>query len=170
MAKHGMVRTDKMDGTILPSATVSVRYAPGGTKTAIDNGNFVAIGNFENKEREVRVGTTPAANTPIESLVLIASEEVDKEAAIDIVSEFQNKAGAICRGYKLKPGNFFALTEDCFTKGSGVTATVNTSILEAQAGTKGKLVNTATSGSTAIGTLRFIEKEGATTWYVFEIA
>lgn len=170
MANHGVVRTDLMHGTTFPGALVSVRYAPSNVKTAIDNGNFVVFGNYETGEREVRVGTTPAANTPLNKLCLIASEEVDKTVKADLLVNFENVAGAICRGYKLFPGDFFALTADCFTKASAVTATVNTSILEAQASTKGALVNSLTAGSTKIATLRAIEVDGPVTWYVFEIA
>ena len=35
---HGIVRTDLMAGTELPSYLVSVKYAPSSTATAIDNG------------------------------------------------------------------------------------------------------------------------------------
>lgn len=166
---HGVVRTDLMHGTVYGGGLVSVKYAPSGTNTAIDNGNFCVPGAYIEGEREVRAGATPAANTPLGSLVLIASEEVNKDKKYNSLADFENKAGDICRGYTLETGEYFSLTADCFEKGSDVTPTVGTSILEAQAKTKGLLVNAATSGSTKIASLVAIETQGATTWYVFRV-
>lgn len=170
MANHGIVRTDKMQGTVDGAALVSVKYSPSNTDTAIDNGNFCVPGAYATGEREVRLGATPAANTALSALVLIASEEVVKTTKYNTLGEFYNEAGKVARGYKLISGNEFSLTADAFTTGDSVTPTVGTSILEAQAGIKGLLVNSATSGSTKIADLVAIEDEGATKWYVFRIA
>ena len=168
MAKHGIVRTDNLHGTKDGADLVSIRYKESSVNVAIDNGNFCTIGAYETGEREVRVGGKPAANTSIHNLCLIASEEVDKAKAYTALGDFENKAGAICRGYKVDSHGFFALTEEAFEKGVGVTPTVGTSILEAQAKTKALLVNAATSGSTKIADLVAIEASGGETWYVFE--
>lgn len=167
---HGIVRTDNMQGTHDGANLVSVRYAPSNVKTAIDNGNFVVVGNLETGEREVRVGTTPAANTPLKNLALIASEEVDNTKKYDTLADFQNKAGAICRGYRPETNHIFSLTADAFEIGDGVTPTVGTSVLEAQAKTKAKLTASLTSGSTKIADLIAIETQGTVTWYVFQVA
>ena len=164
---HGVVRTDNMLGTIEGSYLVSFKYEPSNTPTAIDNGNFVAIGGLKDGEREVRTAGTPAVDTALDNLVLVASEEVDKSKKYTAPSEFSNEAGAICRGYRLHKHDIFSLTADCFT--TAITPTVGTSILEAAAAAKGVLVNSATSGSTQIGKLIAIEMQGATKWFVFEV-
>lgn len=170
MAKHGIVRTDNMNGTFDGACLVSLRYKPSNVETAIDNGNFVVIGALETAEREVRIASTPAANSALNTLALVASEEVDKTKKYNTLADFQNEAGAVLRGYTLVSKHFFSLSADAFKIDTGVTPTVGTSILEAQAGTKGLLVNEATSGSTKIANLYAIENEGDTKWYVFEIA
>lgn len=164
MANHGIVRTDNMHGTVFGADLVSVRVA-----TAIDNGNFCVPGAYETGAREVRAAATPAANSALASLVLVASEEVITDKKYDTLADFYNEVGTIARGYKLNVGDMFSLSADAFETKSGVTATVGTSILEAQAKTKGLLVNSATSGSTKIADLVAIETEGDITWYVFRV-
>ena len=170
---HGIFRSDAMLGTTVAPYTVSVRYAPSSTNTAIDNGCFVALGAYETGSREVRVGATPTANTALKSLAVIGSPEVDKTVKYNTLGNFENKAGDVATGYKLHEGDSFSLTADAFdiavVSETAITPTVGTSILEAQAGVKGILVNSATSGSTKIADLVAIETDGATTWYVFRV-
>ena len=170
MAKHGIVRTDNMSGIFDGADLVTLRYKVAGAETAIDNGCFCTVGAFEDKQREVRAAGTPEADSALDSLALIASEEVDKSKKYGALADFENKAGALLRGYKLRKGHFFSLSAEAFDKAESVVPTVGTSILEAQAGVKGKLVNSATSGSTKIADLVRIEQAGSVTLYVFEIA
>lgn len=163
---HGVVRTDNMLGTVSGAYLASVKYLPSNTPTAIDNGNFVVVGDLMEGEREVHAASTPAADSAFDSLALIASEEVDSSKKYNAPADFQNAAGAICRGYRLHKHDCFSLTADCFT--TAITPTPGTSLLEAVASTKAALVNSLTASSTQIAKLIAIETQGATTWYVFE--
>ena len=70
---HAKVRTDNLTGTVFGGDLVSVKYQPSGKDTEIDNGNFVKVGALISGEREVHTGSTPAANTALSDIVLIAS-------------------------------------------------------------------------------------------------
>lgn len=166
---HGIVRTDKMFGTTVATGTASAKYLPGNVATEIDNGCFVVLGDYVTDEREVRVATTPAANSDLGSLALVASEEVVKTKKYDTLGEFTNVAGSVVRTYILHAGDEFSITADAFTKDSSLTPTVGTSILEAQAGVKGLMVNSPTASSTKIASLIAIETDGPVTWYVFRV-
>lgn len=157
---HVMIRTDNMAGTTQGKYLVSLRVA-----AEIDNGLVVAVGGYEDGAREVRTYTTPAVNTDLGKIAILASEEVDKERAFNAVGEFTNKKGSIARGYFLEHGDIFSVTEGAFDKKPTVG-----SIVELQAGNKLKVVSAATSGSTTVGTCDAIETDGATTWYVIRVA
>ena len=66
---NAVVRTDKMFATDNRAGLVSVRYQPGDTMTAIDNGNVVKIGALEEGSREVYKGVTPDADDAIKDIV-----------------------------------------------------------------------------------------------------
>ena len=57
MAKHGVVRTDKLMGTDVRSMLVSLNYIvvdnDTETETAIDNGSIVKLGDLVEGEREI---------------------------------------------------------------------------------------------------------------------
>lgn len=164
---HGIVVVENMSGTHNGVDLVSVRYAPGGTKTAIDNGNVVLVGALEAGSREVYVGATPAADSPKANLALVAAPEVqyDERLAKDL-GNFFNEANAVIRGYLLdKPHQWFALTGEAL---DGGTARVVGAVIEAQAGTKLKAAATLTSGSTQVGVLRDIYVKKGITYYGIE--
>lgn len=165
MAKHAIVRTDNMHGTVFGADLVSGIYKVSGVATAIDNGCFVVPGAYATGEREVRVCATPAVDTAVAALALVASEEVDTSRKYNALADFENKAGDIIRCYKLKSGDIFSVTAEALSVASDVTPTVGTSILEAQAAVKGKLVNSGTQGSTKIADLVAIEGD----WFVFRV-
>lgn len=156
---YGIVRTDNMSGTTMGKDLVSVKYQVGNTDTAIENGAVVLIGDYI--DGEVRKATAPAANSPLNSVALIASEEVDKAKTYNTLGEFKNEAGAIARGYRFRSGDTFAVTAAAL---DGTPA--KDAVVELQAGTKMKVVTQATSGSTKIGTIVDVEGE----WYVIEVA
>jgi len=158
---YACVRTDNMSGTTLGKDTVSVKYYVSTTPTAIENGNVVLVGDLMTGEREVRKATAPAANSPLGSIALIASEEVVKDKDVAFLNEFRNEAGEIARGYRLASHDVFAVTADALAG----TAEVG-SVIELQAGTKLKAVAELTSGSTKVGTCIALEGE----WIVIEVA
>ena len=69
---HGVIRTDNMLGTDVGTHLVSFKYQPSDTDTAIDNGNVVVIGDLINGEREVHTATTPAANSALAKIAVVA--------------------------------------------------------------------------------------------------
>lgn len=158
---HAKVRTDNLTGTVFGGDLVSVKYQPSGVDAEIENGNLVKVGSLISGEREVRTATTPAANTALADIALIASEEVDKSVSHNTLDEFTNEAGAVCRGYRLV-GRFYSVTKEALDAAAAIEVG---NIVELQAGTKAKVVASATSGSTKIGTIYAIEGD----WYVIEI-
>lgn len=159
---YAKVRTDNLTGTVFGGDLVSVKYQPSSKDTAIENGNFVKVGALISGEREVHTGSTPAANTALSDIVLIASPEVDKTVSGNTVGEFKNRDGDILRGYKLVRG-YFSVTKEALDAAAAIEVG---DIVELQAGTKGKVVKSLTENSTKIGTVEAIEGE----WIVIKIA
>lgn len=155
MAKYACVRTDNMSGTTLGKNLVSAKY-----EGAIENGNIVVIGDLLEGEREVRKATTPAVNSALRNLALVATPEVVKEKAYHTLAEFKNEDGDIIRAYRLISGDMFSVTAEALDG----TAEVG-SVVEAQASTKMKVVAEATEGSTVIGKVIALEGE----WIVIEV-
>ena len=156
-------RSDNMSGTTLGKDLVAVKYQPAGKDTEIENGNIVVVGAMINGESDVRTATTPAANSPLATLAVVAAPAVDKTKGYNAEGDFVNPAGTAVRAYRLRTGDFFSVTEDALT----ATAAIDVgNVVEAQAGTKMKVVASATSGSTKIGTVYAIEGE----WIVIEVA
>lgn len=162
MAKHAVVRTDLLDGTDVRGQLVSVKYmgADGATPTEIDNGNVLKVEALIDGEREVYIGATPAADTAITDIVLVASVEVMYDERKKNLDEYVNEADKICRGYRLHHGNIFSVTAEALTgtptKGSTVTL---------EAGTK---LSVGGSG-TAVGKIIDVETAGRYTYYVIKI-
>ena len=92
MAKYACVRTDNMSGTVLGKNLVSAKF-----DSEIENGNIVVIGGLLEGEREVREATTPAADSELRNLALVASEEVVKEKGKNTLAEFRTEEGDIIR-------------------------------------------------------------------------
>lgn len=161
---NAVVRTDKMFATDNRAGLVSVRYQPGDTMTAIDNGNVVKIGALEEGSREVYKGVTPAADDAIKDIVLIASPEVMYDERKRNLDEFQNAEGAIARGYHLHTNDIFSVTKEALT---GDEPTVG-KVVELAAGTK--LNVTASATGTVVGTIIDINVVGRYTYYVIQVA
>lgn len=158
---YAKVRTDNLTGTVFGGDLVSVKYQPSGTDTEIENGNLVKVGALIAGEREVRVGTTPAASDALADIALVASPEVDKTVPYNTLGDFINKAGDVIRGYRLVRG-FYSVTKEALDAADEIAVG---DIVELQAGTKAKVVKSATASSTKIGTVYAIEGE----WIVVKI-
>lgn len=159
---YAKVRTDNMTGTVFGGDLVSVKYRPSGADAAIENGNFVRVGALIEGEREVRAAETPAANTPLSQIALIASEEIVKSKKNNTLAEFRNEAGEIARGYRVVRG-YFSVSAEALDAAADIAVG---NIVELQASTKAKVVKSLTSGSTQIGTVYALEGD----WIVIEIA
>lgn len=179
MAKHGVVRTDKLMGTDVRSMLVSLNYIvitqddqsqDVSTETAIDNGNFVKLGALKEDEREIYLATAPAASDALADVVLVASPEVMYDERLKDLADFYNEAGKNARGYRLHSGDIFSLTAEALSGTTGESGTLAVgSIVELQAGTKLKAVASGTSGSTAIGKIIAIDVVGPHTYYVIQV-
>ena len=161
---NAVVKTDKMFATDNRAGLVSVRYQPGDTMTAIDNGNVVKIGALEEGSREVYKGVTPAADDAIKDIVLIASPEVMYDERKRNLDEFQNAEGAIARGYHLHTNDIFSVTKEALTGDEPAVGKV----VELAAGTK--LNVTASATGTVVGTIIDINVVGRYTYYVIQVA
>lgn len=167
MAKHGVVRTDKLFGTDNRAGLVSVRYQPEDTMKAIDNGNVVKIEALEDGSREVYKGVDPVAGDPIEKLVLIASPEVMYDEHMRNLDEFENAEGGICRGYHMHVNDIFSLTKEALI---GVEKPEVGNVVEVVGGTKLSVSASATDDSAVIGTIIGVDVVGRYTYYVIQIA
>lgn len=169
MAKYGVVRTDNMYGTDVRAGLASIRYmgADGNTATAIENGCVVKVGALVDGEREVRVGGNVAANDAIADVVLLAAPEVDYDERVRNLDEYINAAGKNIRGYHFHTKDIFSVTKECLV---GATKPAIGNIVELAAGTKMKVVTSATEDSTVIGKIIDVEIAGRYTYYVIEVA
>ena len=160
---YGVVRTDNMYGTDVRAGLVSLKYFVSTTATAIENGNVVTLNGLISGEREVFKAVAPAANTPLNEVVLVASPEVMYDEHKHNLDEFVNEAGAIARGYRLHKGDIFSVTADALSAASDITVG---DIVELQAGTKLKVVGSATASTTTVGKVIAIDNVGRYTYYV----
>lgn len=164
---HGVVRTDKMAGTDVRSLLVSVRYQPDATETAIDNGNVVLLNGLEADSREVHKGATPAKDSALKDVVLIASPEVMYDERLRNLDEFYNEAGKIARGYRFHTNDVFSVTKDAL---DGKATPEKGDVVELKAGTKLNVAASATSGSTVVGKIVDVNVVGRYTYYAIEVA
>lgn len=156
---HAMFRSDSMAGTVHGKNLASVRVPED-----IDNGCIVAYGAYEEGEREVRTCAAPEADTPLNKIAILGSEEVDKEVKFDTVGGFYNKKGSVARGYIPEEVDVFSVTAEA------VDGTIKVgSILEVQAGSHKMAAVDAATGATVVGVCEAVEQDGATTWYVIRV-
>lgn len=167
-----VVRTDNLAGTDVRSMLESVKYmGSGSTETAIENGNVVKIdglmadANGVPVEYEVMKGVTPAANSKLDEIVLIAAPEVMYDERKKNLDEFRSEAGAVVRGYHLHTGDIFSITAEGFANASPAVG----QIVELAASTKWNNVASATNGSTVVG--KIIDKNivGRYTYYAIRV-
>lgn len=163
---HAVVRTDLMTGTDVAADLRSVRYmASGDTETDIDNGCVVKLDGLMDGEREIFKGVTPAADTDLGDVVLVATPEVMYDQRKQNLTDFYNEAGRPCRGYILHKNDMFSVTADAL---DGTPEVGN--VVELQADVKMKVVASATGGSTTVGKIVAVETVGRYTYYVILVA
>lgn len=172
MANHAVIRKDRLYGTDVAPALVSMRYVDSnGNGAAIDNGNVVRLDGLMvhtdgTIERELYKAVTPAANTDLKDIAIVGTPEVMYDERKKNLDEFVNEAGADSLGYRPHAGDMFGVTAD----GLSAAATIaKGDLVELQAGTKLKVVKSATNGSTQVGVIADINKVGRYTYYVVEV-
>jgi hypothetical protein len=166
---YGIFRSDNMSGTDVGKDLVSVKYmGAGSTATAIGNGSVVKLDGLVSGERELWKGITPAANTALVDVVILAAPEVLVDEHKHNLDEFVNPAGAYLRGYRFTQGSIFSVTADALSIGGGVTPAVGY-VVELMAAVTLKIVASLTGGSTKVGEIIAIETVGSYTYYVIKV-
>jgi len=160
--RHAIIQTDLLAGTDVGAQLGMGRYlgSDAVTPAVIDNGHVVKIGGMIEDERDLRVFTTPAANTPIDRIGIIASPERFYDGFTHGAKDYENPEGHNLRVYLLAymtTSSSFTVTADGFEIGAGATPEKGW-VAELMAGTKLKLVATATAGSTVVGKVIGITK------------
>ena len=143
---YSVVTREKMTSEWDGSKRISVKYRPSGVDAAIENGNVVVVGDLIDGEREVYSASTPAVDTEVAKLALITTPEVLADERKKNIADFRNEPGDVSTADLLFSRDIFSLTAEGFAG-----TPVRGGIVELQAGTKLKVVSTATSGSTVIG-------------------
>lgn len=174
---HAVVRTDLMTGTDVCADLRSFKYMGAGTTpTDIDNGNVVKLTALAEGEREIWTAVTPAANTPIKEIVLVATPEVMYDERKKNLDEFYNEAKKACRGYVLHSKDIFSVTAEALTVPAPTSEDDDPfeievgNIVELAADTKLHVVASATASTTTVGKIIAIDVVGAYTYYVIEVA
>lgn len=170
---YGVVRTDKMTGTVDAAALESVKYCTvsGGTTyvpAEIENGSVVKLDKIDANNRDVFLAVDVKKDTPLTDVVLVASVETLYDERKHNLDEFVNEAGVIARGYRLVPGNSFGLTKECFASGADAVAVGD--IVELAEGHKMAIVKSATASTTTVGKVIAIEATGRYTYIVVKVA
>ena len=172
MAKHAVIRKDRLYGTDVAPALVSLRFVDGNGKGAdIDNGNVVRLDGLMTYtdgtiERELYKAVAPAANTPLADIAIVGTNEVMYDERKKNLDEFYNEAGRNSLGYRPHAGDMFGVTAEGL---DAAAAIAKGDIVELQASTKLKVVKSATAGSTKLGVIADINKVGRYTYYVVEV-
>lgn len=166
---YAVVRTDLMTGTDVRADLRSVRYmgADGNTPTAIENGHVVKLSALMAGERELWKGVDVAATDALNDVVLIATPEVMYDERKKNLDDFINEKDRDCRGYVLHSRDIFSVTAEALD--AAATPEVG-NLVELAAGTKLKVVATATDKSTQVGKVIDINKVGRYTYYVIQVA
>ena len=85
---YGVIRVENASGITLGKDLFSLKC-----ESAIENGHVVVVGDYISGE--VRAFSTPAANTAMGKVAIIASEEIVKTKSYNTLAEFINEAGSI---------------------------------------------------------------------------
>ena len=164
--KHAVIRKDRLYGTDVATGLVSLRFFDGNNKEAeIDNGNVVKLVGLMDGERELYKAVAPAANTDLKDIAIVGTNEVLYDERKKNLDEFTNEAGKDALGYRYHGYDIFSVTEEALDHAAAIA---KGDIVELQAGTKLKVVKSATSGSTKVGVIADINKVGRYTYYVIE--
>lgn len=166
MANYGVVRLDNMSGTTDGTLLRSVRFYDGDKEAAIKNGRVVLIGDLLDGQREVRKATAPVATSPLTHIGLVAAPELMYDERKRNLTEFINEAGENVRVYIPHVRDIFSVTAEAL---DAAAAIAKGNLVELQAGTKLKVVATATDKSTQVGKIVDIETVGSLTYYVIEV-
>lgn len=146
---YAVINTDSMSATKDASKHVCFKIV----NTALENGSVVKIGSLVTGERQLYTYSTPQASTPLTSIAILVTPELVADERKKALSDFRNEVGDKALGFMLEKGDVFTITAEGLT---GTSIAVG-NVVELQANTKLKVVATATSGSTKVGSVIAIE-------------
>lgn len=147
---YAVITREKMQSEWDASKLISLKYRPSGADAPIQNGNVVVPGALIEGLREVYSADKPASDTPLKKIVIITTPEVMTERSKKSLSDFRNEAGEIARGDRLMSGDIFSVTAEALSAAETIAAG---DLVELQADTKLKVVKTATTNATSVGTI-----------------
>ena len=175
---YAVVRTDKLLGTQGFPQIASFKFfkTVNNKEVAaeIENGNVVDISAGLMTDgaqtptiinREEYKAVAPTATTKLKDVLLVANPELDRTKKYNALDEYINKAGMPVRGYHLHENDIFSVTDEALDGTPAVG-----SLVELQAGTKLKVVASATNGSTTVGKIIQIETVGSKKFNVIKVA
>lgn len=163
---HAVVRLDDMSGTTVDAALKSVKFYDGDAPAAIDNAQFVVLG--DKIDREVYKATAPTADSTRSEIYLVAGVELFyDETTTHYLTEWENEADKAVRVYELAPNvNHFSATAEAFDGEPEVGKFVGFA-----AGSTKIVVQTAKDAKT-VGKITFKETtgwgDGAYTYYMID--
>lgn len=163
MAKHAVVRLDRLSGTIDGSKLASVKIFDGTDPIEVDNGNFVHI-TSDMVDREVFKATKMEAGDDKTTIGLVASVEIDPtlNTKYPDLEDFTNRAGTVARVYRMETNDIFSVTAEAFASTPSDGDYISVDAGETQ----------MTVGSTATGAFAeciAVETVGRRTYYVFKV-
>ena len=158
--KYAVVRTDLMSGTQLYPDLVSLRFTESDEPKEVENGVIAELKELIEGEGELWKAEAATSSTKLTDATLIATPELFYDERLHNLDQFINEAGNACRGYRLRSGNIFSLTEEGFV-GGGVPG-------------KGDAVGIGEGGKldknqTGFGKCIAVETQGSFKWMVIQI-
>jgi hypothetical protein len=115
--KHAVINTDNMRYCDLVSVKVKERNTE--KALSIDNGNIVRVGGLVQNEREIRHATPPLTTDSFNDLAVIATPEVMYDERLNVLEDFYNEEGNVCRGYRFRNNAEFSVTKEALIPISG---------------------------------------------------
>lgn len=163
MAKHAVVRLDRLSGTIDGSKLASVRIYDGTDPIEVENGNFVHV-TSDMDDREVFKATKMVAGDNKVTLGLVASVEIDPtlNTKYPNLEDFTNKAGTVARVYRMESNDIFSVTAEAFD-----TVPADGNYISVAAGETKMTVGASATG--AFAECIAVETVGRRTYYVFKV-
>lgn len=140
------------DGTLLKSVKLT---------KALQNGSVIAIKGLVTGEREIHETETPKASTTYFGILCTPELMYDEKKQMD---EFENTLDKPARAFIPQTGDIFSATAEAFSTTPKIGQVVELATSEVMT-----VVDSATSGSTQIGSIIEIDVVGSKVFYVVEV-
>lgn len=165
---YGVVRTDKLTGTIDGAKLCAFKFYNGENEANIENGAVVALDNYLGQD--IWKAVAPVAGQEIGKLVLVDGVELFEDRTHPL-EDWINKAGVACRGYILDHADIFSVTAEDLTEVPNLT---NKAYIGCKAGTKWEVWEAATKTVdtktyNAVAELIAVENVGGMVMYVYRV-